>query len=64
MEEFSHMSERNGDKARFYKSRKKRLLRRKLLLSSASSQKAGSLSGDSHEKKEPVPGQNAIPVQG
>ena len=45
------MSGRNGDKARFYRLRKKKLLRRELQVKSASSHEAGSFPGNSSEKK-------------
>jgi hypothetical protein len=46
------MSARNGDKARFYRHRKKKHLRRELHLKWASSQKAGSFPGASSQKNE------------
>jgi hypothetical protein len=52
MEELSHMSARNGDKARFYRHRKKKHLRRELYLKWSSSQKAGSFPGASSEKNQ------------
>jgi hypothetical protein len=51
VEEFIHMSERNGDKARYYRLRKKKFLRRELQIKSASSHKAGSSPAGSHRKE-------------
>ena len=46
------MSARNGDKARFYKHRKKKHLRRELHLKWSSSQQAGSFPSASRQKNE------------
>ena len=48
-EEFIHTSERNGDKARYYRLRKNKFLRRELQIKSASSHKPGSSPAGSHE---------------
>src|SRR6185312_14554561 len=52
LEAFSPMSARNGDKARFYRLRKKKFLRRELQIKTASSHKPGTSPAGSHEIKE------------
>lgn len=60
-EELTQMSALNGDKARFHRQRKKKLLRRQLHQKLSSSQKAGSFPGGASEKNEAARRQKAIP---
>jgi hypothetical protein len=53
IEEMSQMSAKNGDKARYYRLRKKKLLCRELQVKLASRHKGGSPLDGSSEKREP-----------